>query len=324
MTRTSSVSALGWLIAAAAALVPHFANAQDSGQVVRIVVPFPPGNALDSAARALAESLHKTIKRNYIVDNKPGAGSVIGSTEVARAKPDGTVLLYTTGGHATNAALYRKLPFDSIKDFTPVTQISSSAGFLLLVNATSPYRTAQEFIAAAKADPGKLSYGSFGVGNTTHLVGALFARSAGLNLMHVPYKTSPIPDLLGGHIDAMFLGSSIARPLLEQGTVRALATSGDTRGGSLPNVPTFSELGFKGVDVPAWSGLLAPSGMSLALAEQIRNEVAEAVRQPEYIAVTKIMETKSVVSSPKDFAAYLAGEIARLKTQLAPLGIEMD
>jgi len=323
MTRTRFISTSGWIVAVAAALLPQWAAAQDAPQTVRIVLPFAAGNSLDTAARALAESLHQTTKRTYIVDNKPGAGGVIGTAEVSKAKPDGSVLLYTTGGHTTNAALYKKLPYDPIKDFTPITQISASGGFLLLVNANSRFNTVQDFVAAAKQKPGQINYGSFGIGNTTHLVGALFAQSAKLSLTHVPYK-NPIPDLLGGHIDAIFLGSSIAKALVDDGKVRALAISGDTRLGSLPNVPTFTELGFEGVDIPGWSGIWAPAGMSTSAAVQLQREVAAAMRRPEYIAATKIMESTPIASQPKDFASYVSSEIGRLKKQLGPLGIEME
>lgn len=311
-------------IACAAGLVALPAGAQEGPAQVRIVLPFASGNALDNAARALADSLQKVTKRTYIVDNKPGAGALIGSSEVARSKPDGSVLLYTTGGHTTNAALYKKMPFDPVKGFTPVTQISVSAGFALLVRGASPYKTVGEFIAAAKAKPGTISYGSAGIGNTTHLVGALFARSAGINLLHVPYKGSATNDLLGGFIDSTFLSASLAKEMLVDGRVRALAVSGAERVPSMPDVPTFAELGLKGVDIPAWSGIFAPAGMDAGMAEQIRQEVAEAVRQPEYIARTKLLEQKIVVTSPSDFARYVNSEISRLKQQLAPLGIEMD
>lgn len=324
MTRIGLASTLGWVIAGVGALVPQWAAAQETPETVRIVLPFAAGNSLDTAARALAESLHQTTRRTYVIDNKPGAGGLIGTAEVAKSKPDGSVLLYTTGGHTTNAALYKKLPYDPIKDFTPITQISMSGGFLLLVSAGSRFKSVQEFVAAAKEKPGTINYGSFGTGNTTHLVGALFAQSANLSLVHVPYKTSPIPDLIGGHINAIFLGSSIAKAVLDDGKVRALAVSGDTRIGSLPNVPTFNELGFKGVDVPGWSGIWAPAGMSPAAALQIQREVAEAMRQPDYVARTRILESTPVASSPEDFAGYVASEITRLKKQLRTLNIELD
>lgn len=322
--RAQRLRVIAGVIATGVALLALPAIAQESPQQIRIILPFAAGNALDSAARALADSLQKVTKRIYIIDNKPGAGALIGTAEVARSRPDGSVLLYTTGGHTTNAALYKKMPFDPINDFTPVTQISVSAGFALLVRASSPYKTVEDFIAAAKAKPGTISYGSAGMGNTTHLVGALFSQSAGIRLLHVPYKGSATNDLLGGFIDSTFLSASLAKEMLNDGRVRALAVSGIERVPSLPDVPTFTELGFKGVDIPAWLGIFAPAGMSAITAQQIQQEIAEAVRQPEYIARTKILEQKIVVTPPADFARYVSSEITRFKRQLASLGIEMD
>ena len=256
---------LGSILAAAGASLPQSAAAQTGSQstppsaaVVRFVMPFPAGTAIDASLRGLAEALQKTTKRHYIVENKPGASGVIGTAEVARAKPDGNTLLFTTGGHTTNAAIFKKLPYDSINDFAPITQVAVWDGFVMLVSSASAYKTFQEFIAAAKASPGKVSYGSYGVANTSHVIAALMAHAAGVDLLHVPYKESPVPDVLGGRVDAMFLGYSLARPLLTEGKMRALAVAGDVRQRGLPEVPAFAEFGFKGVDVPTWSGLMGP------------------------------------------------------------------
>lgn len=307
-----------------AAAVPWIANAQEAAAVVRMVVPFAAGNALDSAARALADSLHKTTGRQVIVDNRPGAGGLIGTAEVARAKPDGSVLLFTTGGHTTNAVLYTKLPYDSLRDFTPITQIDKSPGFVLLVRADSPYNSVAQLIQAAKGKPGTISYGSWGTGNTTHLIGELFTRAAGIELLHVPYKGSPLTDFLGGHVELTFLGSSLAQPLLQEGKVRALAISSDQRAPGLPEVPTFVELGIKDVNIPAWSGLFAPRGMPPAAAAALQREVAAAVQRPEYLTNMKILATTPVASTPDQFAAYVGAEIERYKKQLQPLGIRLD
>jgi len=308
-------------ISLAATLIPAHAFAQE---VVRLVVPFAAGNALDAAARALAENLAHTLKRQVIVDNKPGAGGVIGTAEVARAKPDGSVLLFTTGGHTTSAVLYTKLPYNVLKDFTPITQITVSPGFVLLVRADSPYQTMEQLLQAARAKPGTISYGSWGMGNTTHLLGELFDRSAGVKLVHVPYKGSPLTDFLGGHVDLTWLGTSLALPLIQEGKVRALAISHDQRAASLLDVPTLTELGIKGVDIPAWSGLLGPAGMSPALAQSLQRAVVAAVARPEYLAAVKIFNTTLVTSTPEQFAAYLDSEVRRYRAQIGPLNIQLD
>lgn len=316
---------LGSLLGTAAAGVSPGAAAQGSGSaVVRIVMPFPPGTAIDASVRGLAEALQKTTRRSYVVDNKPGASGIIGTGEVARAAADGNTLLFTTGGHTTNAAIFKKLPYDSLKDFTPITQVAAWDGFVMLVGSASPYKTFQEFMAAAKASPGKLSYASYGVGNTSHVIAALLAHAAGVNLLHVPYKDSPLPDVISGRVDAVFLGASLARPYLTDGKLRALAVAGDARQAGLPEVPAFAEFGFKGVDVPTWSGLMAPAGISQATLQQIQREVADAARHPDFVALMRKLEMRAVASSPKDFSAYVASEITRLKAQVAPLGIALD
>jgi len=308
---------------AATALVASAASAQPSPDVVRIVVPFPAGNALDASARMLAESLRRITKRQYFVENKPGAGGLIGTAEVARAKPDGSVLLFTTGGHSTNAVLYTKLPYDSLRDFTPITLLTSAPGFVVLVRTDSPYKDLGQLIKDAHARPGTVSYASWGTGNTTHLIGELFARSAGIKVLHVPYKASPISDILGGHVDYTFMASSLA-PLIQEGKARALAISSEQRVKEMPAVPTLRELGIKDVDIPAWSGLLAPAGLSLQAAAVLQREVAAAAQRPEYQAFLKTSGGRLVLSTPVQFSSYLASEIQNYRKQLAPLGIRMD
>ena len=307
--------------ALAAALVPGAAFAQ--ADVIRIVVPIGAGNPFDTGARALAEGLAKVTGKSVIVDNKPGAGGRIGSAEVARAKPDGLTLLYTTAGHATNAGLYNNLPYDPIKDFTPITTVSKSSGFVLLVQKDSPFKTIQDLIAAAKAKPDEISYGSFGNGNTTHIIAAMFARAANLKLIHVPYK-SPLPDFLGGHVNMVFMGTSTAIPLLKDGRVRALAVSSDAPDPDLPGVPTFKQLGYKDVEVPAWSGLLAPAGMPDDKALALYQQVGEAVKQKAYQDNLKLTQGRVVMTKPADFKKQLEAEVARFKKELPELGIKGD
>jgi tripartite-type tricarboxylate transporter receptor subunit TctC len=307
--------------ALAAAFLPGVALAQ--ADVIRIVVPIGAGNPFDTGARALADGLAKVTGKSVIVDNKPGAGGRIGTAEVARAKPDGMTLLYTSAGHATNAGLYTNLTYDPVKDFTPITIVGKSSGFVLLVQADAPYKTIQELIAAARAKPEQISYGSFGNGNTTHIIGAMFARAADLKLLHVPYK-SPLPDFLGGHVNMVFMGTSTAIPLIKEGRVRALAVSSEEPDPDLPGVPTFRQLGYKDVDVPAWSGMLAPRGMPEDKAQALYKQIAEAVKQPAYQDNLKLTKGRVVLSTPQDFKRQLEGEVARFKKELPELGIKGD
>lgn len=280
---------------------------------------------MDASVRLLAESLRKVSSRNYIVDNKPGAGALIGSADVAKSKPDGSTLLYTTGGHTTNAAIRSKMPYDSITDFTPITQLSASPGFVLLVGANSPYKTLNEFLAQARRQPNTLTYASAGNGNTTHIVGALFARSAHVELVHVPYKSSYVIDLASGRVDCTFLGSALAKPLIDSGQMRGLAISGSERAASLPQIPTLTEMGINGVDIPAWAGILGPRGMSDDLVNTLHANIKAAVADPAFVTgMEKFGDAKFVATPPKVFAAYLKGEIDRYKKLLPPLNISMD
>jgi tripartite-type tricarboxylate transporter receptor subunit TctC len=304
-----------------AALFPGAAFAQ--ADVIRIIVPIGAGNPFDTGARALADGLAKVTGKTVIVDNKPGAGGRIGTAEVARAKPDGMTLLYTTAGHATNAGLYNNLPYDPVKDFTPVTTVSKSSGFVLLVQKDSPFKTIQNLIATAKDKPDTVSYGSFGNGNTTHIIGAMFARAADIKLIHVPYK-SPVTDFLGGHVNMVFMGTSTAIPLIKDGRVRALAVSAQEPDPELPGVPTFKQLGYKDVEVPAWSGMLAPHGMPDDKVQALYAQIGEAVKQQAYQDNLKLTQGKVVMTKPQDFKKQLEGEVARFKKELPELGIKGD
>jgi tripartite-type tricarboxylate transporter receptor subunit TctC len=323
---TTRRDAIRLLCIATAAGLSRAALAQDLPPTLRIVVPFAAGGPLDNSARLLAEGIAQVAGRTVIVENKPGAAGVIAASEVARARPDGSTLLYITGGHTTTPALQAKLPFDPLGDFTPVTQLTISPGFLLLVPASSPYRSAAQLIEAAKAKPGTLSYGSAGNGNTTHLVGALFARAAQIDLIHVPYKGSApiVTDMLGGQLTMTFLGGTIGKPYIDSGRLRALAIAGDERSREFPDVPSFAELGLRGVDVPAWSGLLAPKGLPQPVLQRLHEAIQAAVKSPAYAADAARQGARVVVNPPAQFAAYMDGEIRRYKEQLAPLNIRMD
>jgi tripartite-type tricarboxylate transporter receptor subunit TctC len=310
----------------AAAALPLFGMKQAQAQdpdTVRIVVPFPAGNPIEAHTRIFAEALKKTTGRNYIVDNKPGAGGMLGAAEVARAKPDGSVLLYITASHTSGAALYPKLTFDPIQDFTPISKMTLSPGLGLLVGANSPYRTVQDLIKAAQEKPRTISYASLGNGQTSHILGELFAREANAQFVHVPYRTSPMPDVIGGHVEFTWLGTSVALPLVKAGQVRVLAVSNRHRIPEAPDAPTFAELGFK-VDVPAWTGMLGPRGMSAEIANRIHREIVQAAKQPEYLAYVKISGNEIVTTSPKEFSTEYVSEIERYRKVLPQLGIKMD
>jgi tripartite-type tricarboxylate transporter receptor subunit TctC len=304
-----------------AALVPHLARAQS--QPLRIVVPFAAGSGTDVSVRVVAGIITKSTGRPVIVDNKGGAGGVLGALDVARARPDGNTVLYTTGGFTTNAVLIKKLPFDPIADFTPITRQSRSSGFALLVSAESPYKSIDEFVAAAKANPGQLSFGSSGVGNTTHVIGVLFCKGVGIDLLHAPFKGTPLNELMNRTVDAAFLAPSVAAQQIRGGQLRALGISGAARSSLLPNVRTFAELDFKVQDIPAWSGVWGPAKMPPEVVKALYATFAKAAQTPEMIKYMRDNGAEPDTMPPEAFAAYATSEIERYRKLLSPLGIEM-
>jgi tripartite-type tricarboxylate transporter receptor subunit TctC len=308
---------------AAAAIAPHLAHAQ--GQPVRLVVPFSAGSGTDAQARALADAITRTSARSVIVDNKVGAGSVLGSMDVMRARPDGNTLLSTTGAHTTNAVLIKSLPFDPIADFTPITRIVLASGFALMVSEKSPYKSLEQFLTAAKAQPGRLSYASAGVGNPTHVMGALFCKGVGVDMLHVPFKGTPTLELISGTVDSAFIAPSIAGPQIRAGQLRALAISGQTRSTLLPDVPSFAELGLKVQDVAAWWGIFGPAKMSPDAVRSAYETIAKAVQFPSFKAFMHDNGLESEVPMPPDqFKAYVTSEIERYRKVLPPLGIQLS
>lgn len=305
---------------AAAALTPQLARAQSA---LRIVVPFSAGSGTDISARMLADTITRSTGRAAIVDNRSGAGGMIGAMEVARARPDGNTVLYTTGGFTTNAVLIKKLPFDPVADFTPVTMLTRAPGFALLVGANSPYKTVEAFVAAARARPGQLSFGSSGVGNTTHVMGVLFCKGVSVDLLHVPFKGTPTNELMAGTVDSAFLGPAVAAQQIRAGQLRALGISGVVRSSLLPDALTFAELGLKVQDVPGWTGIWAPGKMAPDTARSLYDLLSKAAMAPEMVKYTRDNGGEPANMPPDAFNAYVQSEIERYRKLLPPLGIEI-
>ena len=306
---------------AMAALLPTIARADD--QLIRLVVPFSAGSGTDVSGRVLADAMNKVSGRNVIIENKPGSGSVIASLEVVHAKPDGNTLLYTTGAHTTNAALFKNLSFDPIADFTPITRLARSSGFALLVSKDSPFKTLDQFVAAAKARPGALTFGSSGVGNTTHVMGVLFCRGVGIDLLHIPFKGTPTTELMSGTVDSAFLSPTIAGQQIRAGQLRALGISGTVRSRLLPDVPTFTELGLKIQDIPAWSGIFGPARMPPDVVAATYETIAKAAKSPLLINFMHENGDEPEAFPPGPFKAYVTSEIERYRKVLPPLGIQI-
>ncbi|MGZ5914894.1 MAG: Bug family tripartite tricarboxylate transporter substrate binding protein [Hyphomicrobium sp.] len=290
---------------------------------LRIVVPFGAGSGTDNTMRVFAEAYRAANGRTVIVDDRPGGGTTIGSLEVSRAKPDGNTILYTTGGHTTNAVLMRKLPYDPIEGFTPLMLMTRSQGFGLIVPANSRFKTLSDYIAAARAEPGKINYGSSGIGNTTHVVGELFCRSAKVQLTHVPYKTTPIQDAIAGTIDSFFVSPSLILPYLQAGKLRMLGISSAKRLPQLPDVPTFGEAGIE-ADIPGWSGFWGPAKLPAPIVDQLYATLKKAAHEKSFEAYTTNNGGEIVCEPPAQFAAYVTSEIERYRKMLPPLGIQID
>jgi tripartite-type tricarboxylate transporter receptor subunit TctC len=293
------------------------ADAAYPTRVIRLITPFTAGSTLDIMARLVAERLTSALGHNVVVDNRPGANGVIGVDLVAKAPPDGYTMLLTTGSFTGNIVLYKKLPYDGVRDFAPITQIARSYGLVLVVNPSVPAESVKDLIALAKARPGKLTYGSSGVGNITHLVPELFNTLAGVQIQHVPYKGSgpALTDVLGRQIDMTWVSTVFVQPFIKDGRVRPLGLTGEERSPVLPNIPTFRELGLTDLVMTGWYGLWFPAKTPPARVSRIQSELKRAVATPEMKARLDDLGLVAVASTPAEFAKFLQDDIA-LQTRI--------
>jgi len=306
--------------------LPARADSAFPTRLVRLIVAFPPGGTNDAIARLLAQRLGEQWGQPVIVDNRAGAGGTIGTELVARAEPDGYTLLVTPPGPiTTNAALYAKLPYDPATAFAPVTVISQAPN-LLLVTPKLPVATVGALVAAAKAEPDKLTYASQGNGTTSHLTGALFANTAGIALVHVPYKGSApaLNDLLSGQVDMMFdaIGNSLAH--VQAGTLRALAASGERRLAALPELPTMIESGYPDFISVVWYAMVAPAGTPVGRRALIAGAVGRILREPEMIERLAQLGNQPVGDTPDQMAAMVTAETARWTGVIKAAGIRPE
>ncbi|HET9651522.1 MAG TPA: tripartite tricarboxylate transporter substrate binding protein, partial [Usitatibacter sp.] len=249
-----------------------------------LIVPFPPGGSTDILARALAQKMSDGLGQPVVIDNRGGAGGTIGADVVAKSPPDGyTLLMGTVGTNAINGALYKNLPHDPVKDFTPVALVASSP-VALVVNPASEAKSVRDYIALARANPGKLAFGSAGNGTPGHLTGEMFRTASGVDLQHVPYKGSApaITDLLGNQIPSMFDPVQSVIPHIRSGKLRALAVSGTSRSAALPDVPTFAESGVNGVESRAWWAVFGPANLPADVVARLKTEIERIAKSPEF------------------------------------------
>jgi tripartite-type tricarboxylate transporter receptor subunit TctC len=319
---SASWRALGALLIALQ--FPPGAGAQYPAKPIRLVVPFPPGGPVELLGRAFTQQLAESMGQPFVFDNRPGASGTIGTEVVARAPRDGYTLLITNCSHSSNPAYYRKLPYDSLADFAPITQMDVTSGNLLAVHSSVPARSVKAFIALAKARPNELNYASAGVGSPQHVTGALFAAMAGIRMTHVAYKGNApaLNDLLGGHVEVMFISPSFGLPYAETGRLRALGIAGPRRLPSHPDLPTFSEAGLAGYDYTCYHGMWFPAGVPAEIVRRMNGEIVKALAAPSVRKWLAEAYYFPVGNSPEAFAEFLRNDIPRQAGIAKQVGIQ--
>ena len=297
----------GWILAAGVASAQGY-----PAQPIRLIVPWPPGGGVDTSARIIAQPFAKRLGQSIVIDNKPGAAGNIGTEQAARAKADGyTLLMGSVSPNAINPHLYARLGFDPVKDFAPVALVASVPN-VLVVQPSAPFGSVQDIIAAAKANPGKLNYGSGGVGSSQHLATEMFKRATGVDIVHVPYKgTAPAElGLMTGDV-TLLLDTTACLPFIAAGKMKALAVASKVRNPALPNVPTLDELGISGVYAGAWYGVMAPAGTPREIVERLNRDLNAVLAAPEM--KKRMIEFGAEIGggSTESFGQFMASELKR-------------
>jgi tripartite-type tricarboxylate transporter receptor subunit TctC len=301
------------------------ASAAGPNKLVRIVVPFAAGGGTDLIARTLADDMAKTLGQPVIVENRAGAGTILGTSAVAHAVPDGHTLLMASFAHAVNPSLNPKLPYDTFAAFAPVALVARSFN-IVVTNPNRPFRTLQELIAAAKAEPGKLNFGSFGIGTSAHLAGELFKTLAGVDLVHVPYKGAApaITDLLGGQIDVMFTTAASVAAHIQSGTLRPLAVTSAERVALYPDLPTVAECGVPGYVAESWYGVFAPANTPRDTVRALAESVQHALHSEAFARVKELEGLTLQGDGPEELDAYVRAEASRWRSLIVTAGIRID
>ncbi len=292
---------------------------------VKIVVPFGPGGPADVYARILANELTETFKQQFIVDDKPGAGAIIGTDVVAKAPPDGYTLLMMSNTHTTNETLFAHKPYVLLRDLIPVAPVNSS-DLVMVVHPSVQAKTLQEFIALAKASPGKLTYASSGPGTPYHMAGELFKSMSGTDILHVPHKSSGEArnDVMGGHVDMMLDAVTAMKGTIDAGEVRALATTGLQRSAVLPNVPTINEAGVPGYEATIWLGVMAPKGTPKAIVDKLNAEITRIVATPKIKEAWAQQGAVPMSMTPDAFGEYLKKDIDKWAAVIKKAGLTIQ
>ena len=294
-------------------------------RAISLVVPFPAGGTTDVLARAVGQELSKNLGQPVVVESKPGAGATLGADFVAKAKPDGYTLLMGAVHHTIATSVYKKLPYDFQKDLTPITTLALVPN-VLVINLNVPAKTVKELLALAKADPGKLTYGSNGNGTGQHLIGAQFEAMGGVQLLHIPYKGSgPLTtDLLGGQITMSFDTITPVLQHIKGGKLRALAVTTLKRSSALPDVPTLDESGLKGFDLGTWFGLLAPAGTPKDVVARINAEIVKIVNTPDFRKKMDDIGSEPIGNSPEQMAKQIKDDTERFAKLVKDAKVSID
>lgn len=292
---------------------------------VRIIVSFAPGGLTDLIARAIQPKLQELLGQPVVIDNKPGAGGTVAEGLLARAAPDGYTMLLSADSVPANPHLVANLPYDALKDLQPVALLTRIP-LVMLVNNNVPANNLQAFVAHAKANPGKVGFASPGIGTSNHLYSELFKDMAGLEMPHIAYKGGgpAMTDLMGGHVQALLISSTLAAPQVAAGKVRALAVTSEKRNPKMPEVPTFAEAGFPDFKPQQWNGLFVPAGTPQAVVNRISAEFAKAIRSPDVAQRLAELNAEPVMSSQAEFAALLKREHGVLGKLIKARGIKSD
>jgi len=303
------VSRLGLAILAAAFALPAMAQGWPA-KPVRIIVPFGPGGPADVYARVIGQELTEALKQQFVIDNKPGAGAVIGTDIVAKAAPDGYTLLMMSNTHTTNETLLSNKPYALLKDLAPVAPVNSS-DLVMVVHPSVPAKTLAEFIALAKKEPGKLAYASSGPGTPYHMAGELFKAMTGTDILHVPHKSSGEArnDVMGGHVQMMFDAITTMKGSIDAGHVRALGTTGERRSEILPGAPTVAEAGVPGYEATIWLGVMAPAGTPKEIVDKLNAEIGKVQAKAAVRDAWARQGAVPTTMTPTEFGAFLQRDV---------------
>jgi tripartite-type tricarboxylate transporter receptor subunit TctC len=318
-----------WIAAAALCLSASWGNAQAQNypsRAITLVIPFAPGGSTSIVGRGIADKMSELLGEKVVVDNRPGAGGTVGTKAVAKSDPDGyTLLLGYTGTLAIGPSLYKNVGYDPRKDFSPIGLIGNAPNSLV-VNPSFPAKTVAELVAYAKANPGKVNFGSAGAGTASHITGEYFARSAGITLVHIPYKgTGPaLTDLLGGHIPMAFAPIPASHPNVTAGKLRALAVTSTTRSGLLPDVPTMVEAGLPGFDASLYYGLAAPAGTPRPIIAKLNKALRDALASDEVKKQLGNDGTEITPGTPEDYADFIDKDEKKWSGLVKISGVEQE